>query len=132
MKVYLFTIIIFLYSLLLTGCGATSSDMRTSLKLPWQDNDMESTGITRNQIIASWGHPDQIIDNGFDKWGNPKEEWIYIAAYPDMELPINCKYVKNSSHFHFLGNTVIKRTINPTPINNQQFAFYKQNVTNPL
>lgn len=108
-------LLLFIGLILLVGCKTTQSTA-ISMQVPWDDTTMPAMGITRDMVLAQWGNPDQIIDKGFDKWGNNQEEWIYIGAYPDLELPLNYRYVKNSNHFHFAGNTVIKREINPIPI----------------
>lgn len=108
-------LLIFIFSL--TGCSTTNeTQVASSIKLPWNDSSTNPTGYTKEHILASWGHPDQVLNKDNDRWGNSQEEWIYIGAYPDLDLPISYRFVKNSNHFHFVGNTVIKREVNPNPV----------------
>ncbi len=114
MKMYI--LVLFLVSLVnLTGCKTTASDMQANLKTPWCDTNEYAMGCNKTDILKDWGNPDQIIDHGEDRLGNPIEEWIYVGAYPDVNLPINYRYVKNSNHFLFQGNSVVQREINPIP-----------------
>ena len=59
-------------------------------------------GMTKNEVEALWGPPDQINTMGTaDQWGLPKEEWIYKARY--SKIPIDKGYLYKTKYLYFEG-----------------------------
>ncbi|MBI1883018.1 MAG: hypothetical protein HYS08_02295 [Chlamydiae bacterium] len=63
-------------------------------------------GMTKDEVKASWGNPDNVKATGENRWGAPREEWTYHAWFP--VVPVNYKYVSKGRRLFFEGDALVK------------------------
>ncbi len=68
--------------------------------------DSLTQGMTKDQVIAGWGHPEHIKFLGDTKWGSPIEQWTYHAFLP--KFPVNFRYVSKGKRLVFEGDALVK------------------------
>ncbi len=68
--------------------------------------DSLTQGMTKDQVIAGWGHADDVKSLGDTKWGAPIEQWTYHAFLP--KFPVNFRYVSKGCRLVFEGDALVK------------------------
>lgn len=68
--------------------------------------DALNQGMTKDQVIAGWGHPDRVKSLGQTKWGAPIEEWSFYAWLP--KFPVNFHYVSKGRRLVFEGDALVR------------------------
>ena len=64
-------------------------------------------GMPKGEVIEYWGEPSSI--NRIEEataFSNAKEEWIYNAKYPAVQ--INADYLAKTRHLSFEGDSLIR------------------------
>ena len=106
-------LLITVFLLLLSGCAEIEpfEAPKEVIKHPL-GTDPISIGMTKEEVEGLWGVPDQVNKLGFsDKWGTPKEEWVYKARY--SKIPIDKGYLYKSRYLYFNGNILTKFSDKP-------------------
>lgn len=99
--------VLFLAMLLSAGCGDLQGrGAYQALTHPFGTGVPFSRGSTQDEVLATWGRPDQIIAKGKDELGNPKEEWVYTGRYPGM--PVDYGYVSKTQRLFFEGASLVR------------------------
>lgn len=63
-------------------------------------------GMSKEEVTAMWGRPNEVIEKGSDELGSIIEEWIYYAKYP--VVPIDYNYLSKTQVLTFSGNSLTK------------------------
>ncbi len=62
-------------------------------------------GMTKNEVRAFWGKPDQInFVEDKELWGGKREEWVYGAA--TSVVPIDAGYLSRTKKLYFDGENL--------------------------
>lgn len=84
------------------GCAElTPPTPKELITHPWGTKPSLRIGKTKDEVVASWGEPDEKINLGAVKYGLPKEEWVYYGRFP--EVPLDYKYLSKTKHLIFEG-----------------------------
>ena len=92
---------------LMAGCS--------DFKSPTQNLTVESVvgggpslavGMTQDDVLSKWGHPDEKKQAGDTRWGAPKEIWIYRAWFP--AVPVDYRYVSKGRRLFFEGDSLVR------------------------
>lgn len=63
-------------------------------------------GMTRDEVLEKWGHPDNVKFVGETRWGAPIERWTYHAWLSDF--PVDYRYVSVGRRLFFEGNALAR------------------------
>ena len=97
----------------LGGCAALRlPNMHHALTHPWGTQDPFRRGQRKQEIIAEWGEPDEIIPLDVEETGLLQEEWVYGGRYPDV--PVDYKYLSRSKRLIFAGDYLVRWYDEPT------------------
>ncbi len=80
--------------------------VRHTLTHPWGTQAPFQRGESKQQVLAEWGEPDEIIPLANDETGLLQEEWVYVGRYPDV--PVDYKYLSKSKHLVFAGDYLVR------------------------
>ena len=63
-------------------------------------------GMTKDEVIAKWGKPDQINQlEATDEWKTPREEWVYVGRY--SKVPLDRSYLFKTKYLVFDGSNLV-------------------------
>ena len=92
-------------SFALCGCSAIIVPTPTDvLKHPLGTESIK-TGMTKQQVEALWGKPNDIrfVENK-EKWQGTREMWVYAAQYG--AIPVDAGYLSKTKKLYFDGNNL--------------------------
>ena len=62
-------------------------------------------GMSKNEVTALWGKPDQInLVEDKELWGGKREEWVYGAT--TSVIPIDAGYLSRTQKLYFDGENL--------------------------
>lgn len=76
---------------------------RYAVTHPWGAGTPISRGTSKAEVREKWGPPDEVILQGVDEMGIPKEEWVYQAK---ADVPIDYRYLSRTKRILFTGDYV--------------------------
>jgi len=90
-----------------SGCGEIQAPTaRQALTHPFGTCAPFTLGTSQQEVLESWGPPDQRIPRGVDELGNVREEWIYRGRIEN--LPIDYEYMSRTKHLSFEGKNLVR------------------------
>ena len=72
---------------------------------PWGTKASLHSGMTKEQILHTWGEPDVVNNIGYDELGVAKEEWVYAGRF--SKIPVDYRYIAKTKYLYFHGNSLV-------------------------
>lgn len=97
---------LFFFTTSLSACGTFPSPTPQQII----DNPLGTSplkiGMSKEEVTAILGQPNEVIQKGSDELGSIIEEWIYYAQYP--AIPVDHTYLSKTQILIFSGNNLTK------------------------
>ena len=106
MRNELVVIAIFCWALTLGGCADMKAPgIKRIVTQPWDTRTTLNKGMTRDQVMSTWGEPDIVKQLPLGQFGGRREEWIYIGR---TDIPIDYKFLSKTCSMIFEGNALVE------------------------
>jgi hypothetical protein len=104
--------------ILVAGCADIEAPKASQvIKNPLGPGSVK-VGMTKPQVIDVYGEPDIRGTVTSDKWGGPREEWIYRGRY--SALPVSAGYLAEDLYLYFDGQNLTN--ISKKPLGKQEVS----------
>ena len=91
--------------LLVSGCADVEIPKpKEFISRPTGPGGSIKIGMSKDKVVDVYGEPDLKDTVVSDKWGGPREEWIYKAEF--SAFPVSAGYLGEDMYIYFDGDNV--------------------------